>query len=81
MSKVKIINGYWDRIELQVRIGNQEPADANPVAFDDYLDRNNEQEFEFDVFLFYRRDANPDNPNGDYSAWTQCFADETIDNP
>jgi hypothetical protein len=81
MSKVKIINSYWDRIELQVRIGDQEPAEANPEAFDEYLNRNDEQDFDFEVFLFYRREANPDNPDGNYSAWTQCFVDQTIDNP
>ena len=78
---VKITNKYWNSIHLQVRVGNKEPAEQNPLVFDSQLGRDQERDFQFDNLLFYRRDANPDAPDGRFTDWVECFTDLDVDNP
>ena len=78
---VTITNKYWNNMHLQVRIGNNSVPENNNLVFDGNLPRGQSRTFNFDVLMWYRRDANPDNPNGNFSSWTQCFSSHNIDNP
>jgi hypothetical protein len=81
MATVSITNTYWNSINLQVRTGNNPNPENNPIVYNNPLARGQTVPFTFPVFLFYRRDANPDYPNGTFTGWTQCFTNENIDNP
>jgi hypothetical protein len=81
MATVTITNTQWARLTLQVRVGDQNVAENNPIDYEGVLNRGDNYTKTFPVFLFYRRDNNPDAPDGTYSAWTLCFADQNIDNP
>jgi hypothetical protein len=81
MSTVTITNKYWNRLTLQVREGNSSSIESNPEIFNRTLSRGETVSFNFNSMLFYRRDANPDSPNGQFTGWTQCFSSQNIDNP
>ena len=81
MSTVTITNTQWDTLTLQVRQGDKQDADANPQVCNELLARGQSKTFNFMLFLFYRRDGNPDVPNGKFTSWTRCSSDETITNP
>jgi hypothetical protein len=60
---------------LQVRIGDQEPAEANPLSFNNSIGPGGTAgPFTFDTFLFHRVASNPASP-GVWSAWTQEIND------
>ncbi|HVX00388.1 MAG TPA: hypothetical protein VHA52_08145 [Candidatus Babeliaceae bacterium] len=80
-STVTITNKFWNSMHLQVREGNQSNPEANPMVFDGILPRDQSFSRQFPVLLFYRRDANPDHPDGRFTNWTECFTSENIDNP
>lgn len=69
---VTFVNPSWNHVNVQVRIGNNSNPESNPLVSQFTLSRNGKsQPFSFAVFLFWRRDSNPDSPNGSYTAWTQ----------
>jgi hypothetical protein len=78
---VSISNANFNNLHLQVRIGERSDAESNPLVFDSNLPRYALESFEFESMLFYRRDSNPDNPDGNFTMWTQCFTSEAISNP
>ena len=80
MKTVTITNRYWQTMNLEIRIGDRQPPEANPSQ-NLTLAQGQSQPFTFEVFLYYRRDLNPDAPNGQFTNWTQCFSDDVIDNP
>ena len=82
MSTVTITNTQWNQLNVQVRTGNNPIAENNTtVAHDGPMTPFQPYSFTFDVLLFYRRDKNPDAPDGTYSKWITCFSDDTITNP
>jgi hypothetical protein len=83
---VTIVNKYWASMRLQVRVGNQPVAENNTLVKDIILKRNESVTVPYDVICYYRRDANPDNPDAvTFTTWTGagCFRNKTciIDNP
>jgi|SRR6185437_11042553 len=83
---VTFINKYWANMHLQVRVGNNSQPENNPLFYDKNLPRNTPLPIGYDVLCWYRRDANPDRPDGvHFTNWTStgCFRGSpcTVDNP
>lgn len=84
--RITIINKYWNSMHLQVKAGNQSVPDSNPIARDVILKKGESVTVDYDVLCYYRRDANPDNPdNVHFTNWTSagCFRNNpcVVDNP
>ncbi len=83
---VTIINKYWNSLHLQVRVGNQSVPENNSLVKDVILKKNESVSVDYDVLCYYRRDADPDHPDGvNFTTWTGagCFRDKpcVVDNP
>lgn len=83
--RVTFINKYWNNLHLQVRVGNQSNPESNQLVQDVTLGRNQSVTVDYDVLCYYRRDSNPDEPNGSFTTWTStgCFSNQScvVDNP
>jgi hypothetical protein len=81
-NSVTITNSQWNTLHLQVRSGNTQNPDQNAqTLYDGNLLRGQSQTFSFPIFLWYRRDTNPDYPNGQFTGWTMCSTNQVINNP
>lgn len=83
--QVTFINKYWAKMHLQIRVGNSPTPENNQSVYDGILSKDASTSVGYDVLCWYRRDANPDNPNGQFTAWTStgCYRGSpcTVDNP
>lgn len=73
-------------MHLQVRTGNNGNPESNPVFYDGNLAHGYQLVVPYDVLCWYRRDANPSQPDGvHFTNWTSagCFRGSpcTVDNP
>ncbi|HEY4327752.1 MAG TPA: hypothetical protein VGN20_27470 [Mucilaginibacter sp.] len=85
---VIIANTYWpNKMHLQVRVGNSSDPDKCNLVWDGYLAKDTQTgPIGYDVFCYYRRDANPNAPdNVHFTNWTRtgCFSNTPcrVDNP
>lgn len=84
--KVTIINKYWNSLHLQVRAGNNSIPENNVLVRDVVLKKGESISVDYDVLCYYRRDADPDRPDGkNFTTWTAagCSRNQpcTVDNP
>ena len=84
--QVVFINKYWNNFHLQIRVGNNSNPENNAVYYNGNLAHGYQLAVPYDVFCWYRRDANPNQPDGvHFTNWTSagCFRNTpcTIDNP
>lgn len=79
------INKNWNQLHLQVRVGNQSVPENNTLVKDVVLKKGESVNVDYDVLCYYRRDADPDKPNGNFTTWTGtgCFKNQLceVDNP
>jgi hypothetical protein len=81
-----ITNKHWNRMRLQVRVGNQNVPENNTLVQDVILKRGESVTVGYEVLCYYRRDADPDRPdNVNFTTWTSagCFRNQpcVVDNP
>lgn len=69
---VVFLNKQWNKLHLQVKVGNKAIAEQNPTVFDGQLQRNGKTNpINYDVNCYYRIDADPDHPDGkSFKTWT-----------
>src|SRR5690349_9838814 len=60
---VTITNKNWNRMHLQVRVGNQNVPENNTLVQDVILKRGESVTVGYEVLCYYRRDADPDRPD------------------
>jgi hypothetical protein len=64
-------NENWDRIQVQVTKGNNTDAESNSSLGTRTLHRDeNWTILSAGENIWYRRDSNPDNPDGSWTYWT-----------
>lgn len=81
---VTILNKYWTNFRLQVRVGNFTNPERNELKYNDNVKQGGSVPFSTTTpnSVFYRRDANPNNPDGvHFTNWTSVGYGTTIDNP
>ena len=82
---VTFINKHWSRLHLQIRVGNESIPEKNALVKDIVLNKGESVSVGYDVVCYYRRDTNPDDPNGNFTTWTSagCSRNQpcVVDNP
>ncbi|HVW16144.1 MAG TPA: hypothetical protein VHB54_20100 [Mucilaginibacter sp.] len=87
-SSVSIRNMRWHKVHVQVRKGFDPDPAHNKLVFDQYLVLGQSRTFTIDNGddILYRRDANPNHPDGiHFTAWAyaDCAGSSgcSVDNP
>lgn len=63
-------NTNWNSVNVEVRKGNYDNAESNPSLGSRTLTRNSDWTIYSDgEDIFYRRDTDPDHPNGQWTSW------------
>ena len=73
---VILTNTRWNRVTVEVRKGNNSNAESNPSLGSRTLNRNIDWRINSEgEDVFYRRDSDPDHPNGSMTMWTHrpCY--------
>jgi hypothetical protein len=68
---VILANDSWDKVQVQVTKGNNTNAESNPSLGSRTILRDDNWTILSDgENIWYRRDSNPDNPDGSRTYWT-----------
>jgi hypothetical protein len=77
-GSVTIVNNAWARVSVEVRKGKNADVNQNPVFRTGTMTRGEKWRIPCssdEGYVWWRRDADPDHPNGQWSPWTSkaCF--------
>lgn len=71
-GNVILENTAWNQVRIQVRIGNNQNVESNPQVDDVTLLKGQSKSYYISGSnsVYFRRKADPDNPNSEWRTWT-----------
>lgn len=81
LDTVYLENESWKRVKVEAVMGNKTPPEANSSLGSEILIKGDKWKIDSNgEDIYYRRDADPDNPDGRMQVWTHrpCYGNGAV---